>query len=70
MKKKYQLDVKRDVDPNEDGFFLYLTPGWRFDDDVVHCRNFDTMPDLRRAVKKDVIECDCTECQELLKKRA
>lgn len=62
---KYQLDVKRDVDVNEDGYFLYLTPGWTFDNEIVHCRNFDTMAELRAAVKTDVIKCQCTECKEL-----
>jgi hypothetical protein len=62
--QKYKLDVKRDVDPNADGFFLYLTFGWRFEDDLVHCRNFETMAELRKAVREDVIRCDCDECKQ------
>ncbi len=59
---KYKLNVSRDVDRNEDGFFLYLPKGWRFDTELVHCRNFDTMEELREAVKQDIERCDCKEC--------
>lgn len=62
MAARYKLDVSRDVDPNDDGFFLFLPIGWRFDDDVVHCRNFDRMGELRTAARKDVIRCDCDIC--------
>jgi hypothetical protein len=63
---KYKLDAKRDIDLNEDGFFLYLPYGWRFDNEVVHCRNFETMTELREAVRNDVIKCDCAECKREL----
>lgn len=59
---KYKLNVEKDVDPNEDGFFLYLPFGWRLDDDLVHCRNYDTMRELRAAARTDIIPCDCAEC--------
>ena len=68
---RYKLNVAKDVDPNEDGYFLYLPFGWRFDDEVVHCRNFDTMAELRAAVRSDVVPCDCLECvTELAAKKA
>ena len=61
--KKYKLDVKRDVDPDgDDGFILCLPYGWRFYDDLVHVRGYDTMKELRQAVKIEVIPCDCDEC--------
>jgi hypothetical protein len=68
--KKYKLNVAQDVDPNEDGFFLYLPFGWRFDSEIVHCRNFDTMAELRAAARRDVIACDCAECAAELAKAA
>jgi 23S rRNA G2445 N2-methylase RlmL len=46
--KRYKLDVKRDVDADEDGYILNLPYGFRFDDDIVHVRGYDTMKELRR----------------------
>jgi hypothetical protein len=60
--KKYRLNVARDVDQDEDTFMLNLDYGWRFYDDLVHVRGFDSMADLRAAVKTDVIPCECSEC--------
>ena len=59
---RYKLDVKRDVDADDDGYILNLPRGFRFDDDLVHVRGFDTMRELRAAVKTDVIECHCSGC--------
>ena len=63
---KYKLNVKRDVDHEQgtfsDDYILTLPYGYRFDDDVVHVRGFDSMSELRAAVKTDVISCDCKEC--------
>jgi hypothetical protein len=66
---RYRLNVTSDVDQNADGYFLFLPLGWRFFDDQVHCRNFDTMRELRRAVKADIIKCDCKECSEAIANR-
>ena len=67
---KYKLDIKRDVDI-EGGMFsdcvdyiLNLPFGFRFDDDLVHVRGYDTMKELRESAKRDVIPCDCKECKE------
>lgn len=60
---KYKLDVVRDVDADEDGYILNLPNGFRFDDDLVHVRGFDTMKELRAAVKTDVIPCNCSGCR-------
>jgi hypothetical protein len=66
--KRYKLDVKRDVDADEDGYILNLPYGFRFDDDIVHVRGYDTMKELRQAVKIEVIPCDCAECVTALAK--
>lgn len=60
---KYKLNVERDVDMDEPGsYILNLPNGFRFDDDLVHVRGFDTMDELRQAVKNDVIPCTCPGC--------
>jgi hypothetical protein len=66
---KYKLDIKRDLDitPNWNGgneYFLWLPFGYRFADDLVHCRGFDTLAEVRAAARRDVIECDCGECAQ------
>lgn len=62
---KYKLNVARDVDADEPGVFILNLPnGYRFDDDIVHVRGFDTMKDLRQAVKIDVIQCNCNGCTQ------
>ena len=66
MAKKYKLNTAKDIDRHDDGYMLYLQYGWRFDSEIVHCRNFDTMAELRAAVRNDVISCDCAECLEYL----
>lgn len=60
---KYKLDIARDVDPDGDlGFILNLPYGFRFYDDIVHVKGYDTMAELRRSAKIEVIPCDCEEC--------
>ena len=60
---KYKLDIRRDVDRDEDeGYMLFLPRGFRFRDDVVHSRGFDTLRELRAAARGDVVECDCAKC--------
>lgn len=62
---KYKLNVQRDVDTDEPGsYILNLPNGFRFDDDLVHVRGFDSMRELRDAVKNDVIPCDCSGCKQ------
>lgn len=61
--KKYKLDVARDVDTDEpDNFILNLPNGFRFDDDLVHVRGFDSMQELRKAAREEVIQCSCAQC--------
>ena len=60
---KYKLDIKRDVDNYGDGYMLWLPFGFRFYDDVVHCRGFDTIAEIRKAAKEDVVDCDCDDCK-------
>ena len=66
---KYKLNVKRDVDVcnsmfnNYTDYMLNLPNGFRFDDEIVHIRGFDSMAELRQAAKNDVILCDCKDCK-------
>jgi hypothetical protein len=65
----YKLNKSRDVDTDEPGvYILNLPKGFRFDehsspDDRVHVMGFDSMRELRDAVKHSVIECDCLGCK-------
>jgi hypothetical protein len=61
---KYKLDIKRDVDPDGDAYFLWLPFGFRFSDDLVHVRGYDTLAEIRKAAKTDVITCDCEDCKK------
>ena len=66
---KYKLDVANDVDDDGgEGFVLNLRWGFRFSDDVVHVRGYDTMKELRESVKNDVIPCDCPDCKRGLQR--
>jgi hypothetical protein len=66
----YKLNIKRDLDITplsyDEGneYFLWLPFGYRFSDDLVHCRGYDTLADVKKSVKTDVIECDCMECSK------
>ena len=59
---RYKINPAKDIDKTEDGFMLYLPYGFRFYDDLVHCRGFDTITELKAAARSDVILCDCEEC--------
>jgi hypothetical protein len=59
---KYKLDLNRDVDAHPDGYMLCLPFGYRFYDDLVHTRGYDTIKELRDAAKTDVIVCTCHDC--------
>ena len=71
MATKYKLNVERDVDTDEPGVYILNLPrGWRFDDgggfnprDASHVRGFDTMRDLRDAIKNEVVPCSCDDCK-------
>ena len=60
---KYKLDIKRDVDGNEGDYLLWLPFGFRFSDEVVHVRGYDTLAEIRKASKTDVVPCDCADCK-------
>jgi len=67
MQKKYKLDVANHVDvdgwhEDEITYVLNLPYGYRFSDDIVHVRGFDTMIELRMSAKNDVVPCKCTSC--------
>lgn len=61
---KYKLNVARDVDPDGDeGFILNLPFGFRFYDDIVHVKGFDSIREIKQAIKNgEVVPCDCNEC--------
>lgn len=66
---KYKLNRARDVDVDgPDNLLLNLVPGWRFNDEVVHVRSFDSMQAIRLAVKYEVIPCDCADCSKAISK--
>lgn len=61
---KYKLNVARDVDFDEDeGPILNLPKGYRFDDEIVHVRGFDTMKELKQSVRYNVVPCECSSCK-------
>ena len=68
---KYKLNIKRDVDVCSSRFsdltdyMLNLPNGFRFSDEIVHIRGFDSMAELKLAAKNDVIPCDCNACQNV-----
>lgn len=61
---KYKLDIKRDVDGNEGDYLLWLPYGFRFSDEVVHVRGYDTLAEIRKSAKTDVVTCDCEDCKK------
>jgi len=68
---KYKLDLIRDVDSDGGSFgrdisyILNLPHGFRFYDEIVHVRGFDSMKELRAAARRDVVKCDCFSCKQL-----
>jgi hypothetical protein len=60
---KYILNLKRDVDGPEGDYLLWLPHGFRFSDEIVHVRGFDTIAEIRKAAKEDVVVCDCQDCK-------
>lgn len=67
---KYKLNVARDVDVDGYGddvsYILNLPRGFRFNDDLVHVRGYDTMHELRVSVKNEIIPCTCFDCDKLV----
>jgi hypothetical protein len=70
---KYKLNISRDVDAHprtsfgysgNDGvdYMLTLPVGFCIWESGEHTAGFDSMSELRAAIKKDVMQCDCPEC--------
>jgi hypothetical protein len=60
---KYKVDINQDVDQGCEGdYLLWLPFGYRFSDDLVHVRGYDSIAEIRKASKTDVIECNCPDC--------
>jgi hypothetical protein len=63
MTDKYVLDVKKDVDVDNGGtHMLWLPYGWRFSDEIVHVRGYDSLAELKESAKRDVVPCECADC--------
>lgn len=62
----YKLNIKRDVDISSDGYntdyVLNLPKGFRFYNEIVHTRGYDSMKELKDAAKNDVVPCNCKDC--------
>jgi len=65
IKAKFKLDVAKHVDyyAEDETYMVCLPYGWRFDDDIVHTRGYDTLKELKADVKTSVIPCTCVECK-------
>lgn len=64
---QYKLNIARDVDTDEpDNFILNLPAGFRFYDEICHTKGFDSMAELKREIKWQVVPCDCEQCQHEL----
>lgn len=67
---KYKLNVNQDVDVDggsfgyETSYILNLPLGFKFYDDAVHVRGYDSMQELRKAAKEDIEVCFCNECKQ------
>ena len=66
---KYKLNIKRDVDiagawTDYPDYMLNLPYGYRFSDDLVHVRGYDSMAELKAAALRDIVACNCQECAE------
>jgi hypothetical protein len=63
---KYKLNVKRDVDISQafdlTDYILNLPKGFCFVYEGTHVQGFDSMADLKQAVKLEVGECGCKDC--------
>jgi hypothetical protein len=61
---KYKFDMA-DIDVFEENDILLTLPyGYRFSDDLVHVRGYDTIAEIKQSIKRgDVIPCDCDACK-------
>ena len=72
---KYKLNVANDVDvcssrfSDDTDYILNLPYGFRFSDEVVHIRGYDSMAELKQSAKIDVVPCDCQDCKHGLQKQ-
>ena len=45
------------------GGILNLPRGYRFSDEIVHVRGYDTFKQLMDSAAQDVIKCNCSDCK-------
>ena len=61
---KYKFNMA-DVDVfDENDIMLTLPYGFRFYDDLVHVRGYDSIAEVKQSIKRgEVIPCDCEACK-------
>ena len=62
---KYKLNVQRDVDISQafdlTDYILNLPKGFCFVYEGTHVQGFDSMADLKKSIKLEVVECNCKD---------
>ena len=67
---KYKLNFDRDVDVDGYGdnvvYILNLPYGFCFEPhpvDATHVRGYDSIQELKKAIKTEIYSCDCVDCE-------
>ena len=58
-----KIDEISDESWNDDGYWVYLKPGWICSSSETHCVHEWDMADLKSAFR-DVVVCDCEDCKK------
>lgn len=64
--KKYEDRVEQAF-KDDDGYWIYLNPGWFWDDPGLHIIHEDTQKEALFALRC-TDKCDCEECRKALTK--
>lgn len=54
------------VEGDEDGYWVYLRPGYWDGDMGCHAIRADTLTDLAERVRLNVVECSCDACDTFI----
>jgi hypothetical protein len=66
LERKYPGVIEEvSLEGPEDGYWLYLTPGWIRQGTGTHCVHEWTAKDLIAGMR-EVEKCDCEECRSLI----
>lgn len=66
-KRVQEVSVEPGMGSFKASYFLYLKPGWAFDQEgEAHCFGEDTLTDLTRSLKR-AVPCNCKECKNMKK---